>query len=84
MTAYSGFVVSRHDPRRHKTSELKWLADGVVIASRLSTTETTAIVHPHMFTTAMMQAAQGHGAGLRRGPVYRLGEEHPRRNRARR
>ena len=48
------------------------LADGVVIASRLSTTETTAIVHPHMFTTAMMQAAQGHGAGLRRGRVTGL------------
>jgi glycine/D-amino acid oxidase-like deaminating enzyme len=72
MTAYSGFVVSRHDPRRHKTSELKWLSDGVVIASRLSTTDTTAIVHPHMFTTAMMQAAQGHGAGLRRGRVTGL------------
>lgn len=69
MTAYSGFVVSQHDPHRHKPSQLDWLSDGVVIASRLSTTETTAIVHPRMFTSAMMCAAQAHGAGLRRGRV---------------
>ncbi|QHO73619.1 D-amino-acid oxidase [Bradyrhizobium sp. CCBAU 051011] len=67
MTAYSGLVVSQSDPRRQKPSELDWLSDGVVIASRLSTTETTAIVHPRMFTSAMMRAAQARGAELRRG-----------------
>ncbi|MBR0691685.1 FAD-binding oxidoreductase [Bradyrhizobium lablabi] len=69
MTAYSGFVVSRHDPRRHKPSELDWLSDGVVIAGQLGTTETTAIVHPRKFTFAMMRAAQAHGAEQRRGRV---------------
>jgi len=46
MTAYSGFVVSERDARRHVPAELDWLSDGVMIASRLGTTETTAIVHP--------------------------------------
>ena len=67
MTAYSGFVASERDPRRQKPSELDWLSDGVVIVSKLSTTETTAIVHPRMFTSAMMRAAQARGAELRRG-----------------
>jgi glycine/D-amino acid oxidase-like deaminating enzyme len=67
MTAYSGFVASERDPRRQKPSELDWLSNGVVIASQLSTPETTAIVHPRMFTSAMMRAAQARGAELRRG-----------------
>jgi glycine/D-amino acid oxidase-like deaminating enzyme len=50
-------------------TELDWLSDGVVIASRLGTTETTAIVHPRAFTSAMMSAAQEHGAELCHGRV---------------
>jgi glycine/D-amino acid oxidase-like deaminating enzyme len=69
MTAYSGFVVPERDARRHVPAELDWLFDGVIIASRLGTTETTAIVHPRAFTTAMMSAAQGHGTELRPGQV---------------
>jgi glycine/D-amino acid oxidase-like deaminating enzyme len=69
MTAYSGFVVPERDARRHVPAELDWLSDGVIIASRLGTTETTAIVHPCKFTTAMMSAAQGQGAELRRGRI---------------
>jgi glycine/D-amino acid oxidase-like deaminating enzyme len=66
MTTYGGFVVPERDARRHAPAELDWLSDGVVIANRLGTTETTAIVHPRKFTTAMMNAAQGQGAQLRR------------------
>jgi glycine/D-amino acid oxidase-like deaminating enzyme len=69
MTAYSGFVVPEDDARRLVPAELDWLADGVIIDSRLGTAETTAIVHPRAFTTAMMSAAQSHGAELRRGRV---------------
>ena len=69
MTAYSGFVVSERDARRHKPAKLKWLSEGVVIESRLGTTETTAIVHPRAFTAAMMGAAMRHGAELRHGRV---------------
>jgi len=69
MTAYSGFVVPESDPRRHTPAALHWLSDGVVIEHRLSTTETTAIVNPRKFTSAMMSAAEEHGAELRRGQV---------------
>ena len=69
MTAYSGIVVPERDARCHTPAALDWLSDGVIIASRLGTPETTAIVHPHAFTAAMMQAAQGHGAELHRGRV---------------
>jgi glycine/D-amino acid oxidase-like deaminating enzyme len=69
MTAYSGFVVPERDVRRHRPAELDWLSDGVIIASRLGTTETTAIVQPRAFTTAMMNAAQIHGAELRHGRI---------------
>jgi glycine/D-amino acid oxidase-like deaminating enzyme len=69
MTTYSGFVVPECDARRHLPANLKWLSDGVVIASRLGTPETTAIVNPRAFTAAMMKAAHGHGAELRRGRI---------------
>jgi glycine/D-amino acid oxidase-like deaminating enzyme len=72
MTAYSGFVVPARDPRRHQPAGLDWLSDGVVIAQRLGTPDTTAIVPPHAFTTAMMRAAQQHGAQLRHGCVTGL------------
>jgi glycine/D-amino acid oxidase-like deaminating enzyme len=69
MTAYSGLVVPDRDERRHVAAELDWLSDGVIIGAQLSTTDTTAIVHPRSFTLAMMRAAELHGARLRRGQV---------------
>jgi glycine/D-amino acid oxidase-like deaminating enzyme len=69
MTAYGGFVVPERDHRRHARANLNWLSDGVIIGSELGTPETTAIVHPRAFTAAMMSAALGHGADLRRGRV---------------
>lgn len=72
MTAFSGFVTGENIARRHVSAEFGWLADGVAIASQLGTTETTAIVPPRTFTTAMMTAAQGHGARHRAGAVTGL------------
>jgi glycine/D-amino acid oxidase-like deaminating enzyme len=69
MTAYSGFVVPDDDARRRAPSKLDWLSDGVIIADRLGAPETTAIVHPRKFTSAMMSAAQQHGAQLHVGQV---------------
>ncbi len=69
LTTYSGFVVPERDARRHLPAKLDWLSDGVVIKSRLGTTETTAIVHPRAFTAAMMGAALKHGAELRHGRI---------------
>jgi glycine/D-amino acid oxidase-like deaminating enzyme len=78
MTAYAGFVVPDRDVRRHLPAPLGWLSDGVVIASRLGTPETTAIVHPRAFTEAVMRAAKRQGTQLRRGQVtgivHRAGE----------
>jgi glycine/D-amino acid oxidase-like deaminating enzyme len=69
MTTYSGFVAPGRDARHHAPSGLDWLADGVTIAGRIGTPETTAIVHPRKFTSAMMAAAERSGAELRRGRV---------------
>ncbi|MET4386651.1 glycine/D-amino acid oxidase-like deaminating enzyme [Bradyrhizobium sp. F1.4.3] len=69
MTAYRGFVAANGDPRRDAPSRLGWLANGVVIAHPIGTTETTAIVHPRKFTSAMMNAALAQGAELRPGRV---------------
>ncbi|MFK4509527.1 FAD-binding oxidoreductase [Bradyrhizobium daqingense] len=70
MTAYSGFVVGDGDARRNRPCSLDWLADGVVIAQRIGTRETTAIVHPRKFTSAMMDAAQ-----LRRGRITAIARD---------
>jgi glycine/D-amino acid oxidase-like deaminating enzyme len=69
MTAYSGFVASDGDARRDAPSALGWLSDGVVIAQRIGTAETTAIVHPRKFTSAVMNAALAQGAKLHPGRV---------------
>jgi len=70
MTAYSGLlIVTDSDSRRRKPSQLNWLAEGVVVASRLGTPATTAIVHPLEFTSGMMRAAQRNGATLQLGRV---------------
>jgi glycine/D-amino acid oxidase-like deaminating enzyme len=69
MTAYSGAVVSDRDHRRNRPASLGWLSTGVIITGSLSTPDTTAIVHPHKFTSAVMSAAQKNGAQLRGGRV---------------
>jgi len=69
MTAYSGTLVSDRDHRRNRPASLGWLSNGVIIAGQLGTPDTTAIVHPHKFTSALMSAAQENGAHLRSGRV---------------
>jgi glycine/D-amino acid oxidase-like deaminating enzyme len=69
MAAYSGFVLQESDAHHHVPAALDWVSKGVSISHRLGTTETTAIAHPRKFTSAMMSAAQGHGAELCRGQV---------------
>jgi glycine/D-amino acid oxidase-like deaminating enzyme len=69
MTAYNGFVAPEGDSRRDAPSALGWLSSGIVIAQRLGTPETTAIVHPRKFTAAIMGAALALGAELRPGRV---------------
>jgi glycine/D-amino acid oxidase-like deaminating enzyme len=71
MNAYSGFVLPDEDPRRGAI-RLDWLNDCVKIVQRLGTPETTAIVHPRKFTTAMLTSAQDLGAELRVGRITGL------------
>ena len=72
VTTYGGFVVPADDIRRNNPSELSWVADGVVVSSILGTPETTAVMHPARFTTALMDAARARGAELRHGRVTGL------------
>ena len=72
MNAHGGVVVRDRDARRHTPAALDWLSDGTVISQRLGTPDTTASVHPRKFTTAMMRAAQKHGAQVRQGQVTGL------------
>ena len=72
MDAYSGVVVGDRDARRHKPAALDWLSAGTVINHRLGTPDTTASVNPRKFTTAIMRAAQEHGAQVRAGQVTGL------------
>jgi glycine/D-amino acid oxidase-like deaminating enzyme len=72
MNAYSGRIVRDRDARRHAPAALDWLSAGTVISGRIGTPDTTAIVHPRKFTTAMMRAAQEQGAQLRLGQVTGL------------
>jgi len=69
MSAYSGFVLPDSDARRHMPSELDWLSEGVMIAGRIGTPETTALVHPRKFTAGVMAAAEKLGAELRLGRI---------------
>jgi glycine/D-amino acid oxidase-like deaminating enzyme len=71
-TAYGGFVARDGDARRHEPSALDWLSPGTLIAHRLGTPDTTASVNPRKFTTAIMRAAQQHGAQVRPGQVTGL------------
>jgi glycine/D-amino acid oxidase-like deaminating enzyme len=69
MNAFGGFVVLDDEPHGPRSIKLDWLSDCVKIAHRLGTPQTTAIVHPWKFTSAMMRSAQTLGAELRFGQI---------------
>jgi glycine/D-amino acid oxidase-like deaminating enzyme len=72
MSAYAGAVVPARQARRRRPAGLDWVSDGVIIAQRIGTEETTAIVNPRTFTTAVMRAAQDRGAEVRHGRITGL------------
>ena len=49
----------------HRVTPPAWIDGASVITAELGSTQTTAQVHPAQFTTALIEAAQGHGAKLR-------------------
>jgi glycine/D-amino acid oxidase-like deaminating enzyme len=68
LTTYAGFAAARADGSTSGAFHLNWVAEGVNLAQRLGGTQSTAQVHPGLFTQALMQAAQPH-AELRLGRV---------------
>jgi glycine/D-amino acid oxidase-like deaminating enzyme len=54
---------------RHRIPAPAWIDGPAVVAGVLGTRETTAQVHPALFTTALLDAAQARGAELRQGVV---------------
>jgi glycine/D-amino acid oxidase-like deaminating enzyme len=68
LSTYGGIAGFRNrDRQRGAGGEFGWLSDGVAVSQALGTPETTAQVHPALFTAAMMRAAEG--AELRAGRV---------------
>jgi glycine/D-amino acid oxidase-like deaminating enzyme len=72
LDTYSGWVEVDATGHHGRRSGRHWLSDHVTLDRRLGTTSTTAQVHPGRFTTAMMQAAEAHGAEFHVGQVSGL------------
>ena len=53
----------------HRVPAPPWIDGPAVVAGALGSTETTAQVHPALFTTALLDEARARGAGLRMGVV---------------
>ena len=49
----------------HRVTPPAWIDGASVVTAELGSTQTTAQVHPAQFTTALIEAAQDHGAKLR-------------------
>jgi glycine/D-amino acid oxidase-like deaminating enzyme len=71
MTTYAG-MVGRSSSRSPRSPLPRWISSQVEISGRLGSANTTAQVHPAVFTTSMMRAAQERGAELRIGEVTGL------------
>jgi glycine/D-amino acid oxidase-like deaminating enzyme len=69
LTTYGGTVGGEGERPRHR---LSWLAADVAVARRLGSPQTTAQVHPRLFTEALLHAAEARGAELLRGRVTGL------------
>lgn len=69
LTTYSGFAIGDGHGAGRESTRLTWLSDCVMLAGRIGSPETTALVHPGAFTAAMMRAAQDRGAVLRLAQV---------------
>jgi glycine/D-amino acid oxidase-like deaminating enzyme len=53
----------------HRIPAPRWIDGPAIVGGALGTTETTAQVHPALFTTALIDAARERGAELRKGAV---------------
>jgi glycine/D-amino acid oxidase-like deaminating enzyme len=53
----------------HRIPAPRWIDGPAIVAGALGSTETTAQVHPALFTTALIDAARAGGAEIRKGVV---------------
>ena len=53
----------------HRIPAPAWIDGPAVVAGALGLPETTAQIHPALFTAALLEAAQARGAELRKGVV---------------
>ncbi|MBM3532223.1 MAG: FAD-binding oxidoreductase [Alphaproteobacteria bacterium] len=67
LTTYAGYAQAAEASR--PSSKRPWLSDRVVIAEKIGSPETTALVEPHAFTNGLMRAAEAQGAALQHGTV---------------
>ncbi|MBV9824990.1 MAG: FAD-binding oxidoreductase [Alphaproteobacteria bacterium] len=77
LTTYAGHA----DPWEHshrKGYDVAWLSDGVTVTQEIGSPGNTAQVHPGLYTRAMMQAAETHGAVLRLARVTGLARDRNR------
>lgn len=65
LTTYQGLAVADGRMRWPERNRLAWTSDHVAVAGQIGTPETTASVHPRLFTQTLLQAAQQLGAELR-------------------
>ena len=69
VTTYGGSGSARTQTRHTSQNPIGWVSAQIDVGQQLGSTEDTAQVHPALFTTAMMRAAQSQGAELRIGTV---------------
>jgi glycine/D-amino acid oxidase-like deaminating enzyme len=72
LNTYSGYAKAESAGRRRNAGDLDWISSSVRLDRRLGSTETTAQVHPGVFTTSLMRAAEARGANLHIGQVTNL------------
>ena len=69
VTTYGGYSFGGRQMRGHTQAGRDWLSGSVTVTGQLGTADTTAMVHPRLFTEALVEAAQANGATLRIGQV---------------
>lgn len=69
LATYGGMAGAAARRRPRSNGPVDWVSDQVALERKLGTVDSTAQVHPRLFTAAMIQAAEANGADLRIGEV---------------
>ena len=69
LNTYGGYAVTGRTAAGRGGADLPWVDDSVVLSNQIGSHQTTAAIHPRLFTESLIQAAQTRGAELRIGEV---------------